>query len=101
MMQTLLDRVIDSTNKSLKETDLHFDFSVALSSRPQPEIQISLKETNKDSQFESNTEYRVTRPITLNHQMHILRVVPTYNLVKQNKKLIDTLTEIIALNLED
>ena len=100
-MQTLLDRVINSTNKALKETELHFDFSVALSSRPQPEVQILLKETNKDPQFEINPEYRVTRPITLNHQMHILRVVPTYNLVRQNKKLIDTLTEIIALNLED
>ena len=76
MMQTLLDRVINSTNKALKET-------------------------NKDLQFEVNTEHRVTRPISLNHQMHILRVVPTYNLVKQNNKLIDTLTEIIALNLED
>ena len=100
-MQTLLDRVINSTNKALKETDLHFDFSVALSSRPQPEVQILLKETNKDLQFEINPEHRVTRPISLNHQMHILRVVPTYNLVKQNKKLIETLTEIIALNLED
>ena len=100
-MQTLLDRVINSTNKALKETELHFDFSVALSNKAQPEIQILLKETNKDLQFEINPEYRVTRPITLNHQMHILRVVPTYNLVKQNKKLIETLTEIIALNLED
>lgn len=101
MMQTLLDRVINSTNKVLKETDLHFDFSVALSSRPQPEVQILLKETNKDPLFELIPEHRVTRPITLNHQMHILRVVPTYNLVKQNKKLIETLTEIIALNLGD
>lgn len=100
-MQTLLDRVINSTNKALKETELHFDFSVALSNKAQPEIQILLKETNKDPQFEINPEYRVTRPITLNHQMHILRVVPTYNLVKQNKKLIETLTEIIALNLGD
>lgn len=100
-MQTLLDRVINSTNKALKETELHFDFSVALSNKAQPEIQILLKETNKDPQFEINPEYRVTRPISLNHQMHILRVVPTYNLVKQNNKLIDTLTEIIALNLED
>ena len=100
-MQTLLEKIIETTNKALKETDLHFDFSVALSSRPQPEVQILLKETNKDLQFEINPEHRVTRPITLNHQMHILRVVPTYNLVKQNKKLIETLTEIIALNLGD
>ena len=98
-MQTLLDRVINSTNKALKETELHFDLSVALSNKAQPEIQILLKETNKDSQFEINPEHRVTRPISLNHQMHILRVIPTYNLVKQNKKRIETLTEIIALNL--
>ena len=100
-MQTLLDKVIDTTKKALKENELNFDFSVALSNKTQPEIQIFIKETNKDSQFEINTDNRVTRPISLNHQTHILRVAPTYNLVKQNKKLIDTLTEIIALNLED
>ena len=101
MMQTLIDKVIDTTNKVIKDHDFKFDISVLLSNKDQPEIQIFLKETNKDPQFESNTEYRVTRPITLNHKTHILRVSPTYNLVKQNKKLIDTLTEIIALNLED
>ena len=100
-MQTLLNKVIDTTKKALKENELNFDFSVALSNKAQPEIHIFIKETNKDSQFGINTDNRVTRPITLNHQMHILRVVPTYNLVKQNKKLIDTLTEIIALNLGD
>lgn len=100
-MQTLINRVLDTTNKVIKENELHFDVSVILSNRPQPEIQILLKETNKDPLFELIPEHRVTRPITLNHQMHILRVAPTYNLVKQNKKLIETLTEIIALNLED
>lgn len=100
-MQTLIDKVIDTTNKVIKDHEFKFDVSVILSNRDQPEIQILLKETNKDPLFELIPEYRVTRPIILNHKTHILRVVPTYNLVKQNKKLIDTLTEIIALNLGD
>lgn len=100
-MQTLLDKVIDTTKEALKENELNFDFCVILSNRDQPEIKILLRETNKDPLFEDIPEHRVTRQITLNHQTHILRVSPTYNLVKQNKKLIETLTEIIALNLED
>lgn len=99
-MQTLLERVIDTTKKALKESELHFDFCVILSNKAQPEIQILIRETNKDSQFESIPGHRVTRQIILNHKTYILRVEPTYNLVKQNMKLIETLTEIIVLNLE-
>nr|DAX81697.1 MAG TPA: hypothetical protein [Bacteriophage sp.] len=98
-MQTLIDLVTKTTKDTLEEHKFDYDFSIAISNKEQPEILIYLK-LKDQTDFENNKQDRITQHVNIQNTSYLLRLIPTYTLVRFRKKLIETLAKIIVLNLE-